>query len=98
MEGMNAESMHMGLPQGERLKRLNQIAIRQMQVLTSSNLIRRSRNQIIVENMFVACVRDTESSARNEGKINSCSSVVSAFARSSGATGKFSAPASPAFI
>jgi len=38
MEGMNAEFIHMGLPQNERLKRLNQIAIRQMQVLTSSNL------------------------------------------------------------
>ncbi len=38
MEGMNAEFIHMGLPQGERLKRLNQIAIRQMQVLTSVNL------------------------------------------------------------
>ena len=38
MEGMNAEFIHMSLPQGERLKRLNQIAIRQMQVLTSSNL------------------------------------------------------------
>jgi hypothetical protein len=34
MEGMNAEFIHMGLPQGERLKRLNQIAIRQLQVLT----------------------------------------------------------------
>jgi hypothetical protein len=34
---MNAEFIHMGLPQGERLKRLNQIAIRQMQVLTASN-------------------------------------------------------------
>jgi hypothetical protein len=38
MEGMNAEFIHMKLPQGERLKRLNQIAIRQMQVLTSANL------------------------------------------------------------
>jgi hypothetical protein len=38
MDGMNAEFIHMGLPQGERLKRLNQIAIRQMQVLTSANL------------------------------------------------------------
>jgi len=28
----------MKLPQGERLKRLNQIAIRQMQVLTSTSL------------------------------------------------------------
>jgi len=35
MEGMNAEFIHMGLPQGERLRRLNQIAIRQMQVLTA---------------------------------------------------------------
>ena len=35
MEGMNAEFIHMGLAQGERLKRLNEIAIRQMQVLTS---------------------------------------------------------------
>ena len=38
MEGMNAEFIHMGLPQGERLRRLNQIAIRQMQVLTSASL------------------------------------------------------------
>ena len=38
MEGMNAEFIHMGLAQGERLKRLNQIAIRQLQVLTASNL------------------------------------------------------------
>src|SRR5207253_4803557 len=38
MEGMNAEFIHMGLPQGKRIKRLNQIAIRQMQVLTVSNL------------------------------------------------------------
>lgn len=36
IEGMNAEFIHMGLPQGERLKRLNQIAIRQMQSLTTS--------------------------------------------------------------
>ncbi len=35
IEGMNAELIHMGLSQGERLKRLNEIAIRQMQVLTS---------------------------------------------------------------
>lgn len=38
MEGMNAEFIHMGLPQGERLRRLNQIAIRQMQVLTAANV------------------------------------------------------------
>lgn len=35
MESMNAELIHMKLPQGERLKRLNEIAIRQMRVLTS---------------------------------------------------------------
>jgi len=37
MESMNAEFIHMGLSQGERLQRLNEIAIRQMQVLTSSS-------------------------------------------------------------
>ena len=36
IESMNAELIHMGLPQGDRLKRLNEIAIRQMQVLTSA--------------------------------------------------------------
>jgi hypothetical protein len=35
IEGMNAELIHMGLAQSERLTRLNAIAIRQMQVLTS---------------------------------------------------------------
>ena len=35
LENMNAEFIHMGLPQGDRLKRLNQIAIRQMQTLTA---------------------------------------------------------------
>jgi len=40
IEGMNAELIHMTLPQRERLKRLNQIAIRQMQVLTSSVVTR----------------------------------------------------------
>ena len=35
IEGMNAEFIHMSLTQRERLKRLNQIAIRQMQVLTA---------------------------------------------------------------
>ena len=34
IEGMNAEFIHMGLIQGERLKRLNEIAIRQMRTLT----------------------------------------------------------------
>ena len=38
IEGMNAEFIHMSLPQGERLKRLNGIAIRQMQTLTSHDL------------------------------------------------------------
>ena len=36
IEGMNAEFIHMGLSQGDRLKRLNQIAIRQMEILTAS--------------------------------------------------------------
>jgi len=36
IEGMNAELIHMGLSQGERLKRLNEIAIRQIQVLTTA--------------------------------------------------------------
>lgn len=36
IEGMNAEFIHMNLPPGERLKRLNQIAIRQMQILTAA--------------------------------------------------------------
>jgi hypothetical protein len=40
IEGMNAELIHMGLTQGERLKRLNAIAIRQMQVLTSAAAIK----------------------------------------------------------
>jgi hypothetical protein len=34
LEGMNAEFIYMKMPQGERLKRLNQIAIRQMKTLT----------------------------------------------------------------
>jgi hypothetical protein len=40
IEGMNAEFIHMGLPQGNRLKRLNQIAIRQMQTLTAHTAVR----------------------------------------------------------
>jgi hypothetical protein len=36
IEGMNAELIHMALTQGERLKRLNAIAIRQMQLLTAA--------------------------------------------------------------
>jgi hypothetical protein len=35
IEAMNAEFIYMGLPQGERLTKLNQIAIRQMRTLTS---------------------------------------------------------------
>ena len=41
LEGMNAELIHMGLSQGERLKRLNAIAIRQMQTLTAKPDVRR---------------------------------------------------------
>jgi hypothetical protein len=40
IESMNAELIHMWLSQGERLKRLNEIAIRQMQVLTSASAIK----------------------------------------------------------
>jgi len=40
IEGMNAELIHMSLPQGDRLKRLNEIAIRQMQVLTATPSVR----------------------------------------------------------
>lgn len=36
IEGMNAEFIHMNLSQGDRLKRLNQIAIRQMRTLTAA--------------------------------------------------------------
>jgi len=35
LENMNAEFIHMALPQSDRLKRLNAIAIRQMQTLTA---------------------------------------------------------------
>ena len=37
IESMNAEFIHMGLTQGDRLKRLNEIAIRQMKTLTAAN-------------------------------------------------------------
>jgi hypothetical protein len=40
IEGMNAEFIHMGIVQGERLKRLNGIAIRQMQVLTAAPTVK----------------------------------------------------------
>ncbi len=40
IEGMNAELIHMGVPQGERLTRLNEIAIRQMQVLTTASTVK----------------------------------------------------------
>jgi hypothetical protein len=40
IEGMNAEFIHMALLQSDRLKRLNQIAIRQMQTLTTSSALR----------------------------------------------------------
>ena len=41
IEGMNAEFIHMKLPQGDRLKRLNQIAIRQMQTLAAYSAVQR---------------------------------------------------------
>jgi hypothetical protein len=46
IEGMNAEFIHMDLPQGERLKRLNQIAIRQMQILTATRHLRQTQKRL----------------------------------------------------
>jgi KilA-N domain len=40
IEGMNAEFIHMRLPQRDRLKRLNAISIRQMRTLTASSATR----------------------------------------------------------
>jgi hypothetical protein len=40
IEGMNAEFIHMELAQRDRLQRLNEIAIRQMQVLTTNATVR----------------------------------------------------------
>lgn len=40
IEGMNAELIHMGLSQGDRLKRLNAIAIRQLQTLIAPRALR----------------------------------------------------------
>ena len=45
IEGMNAEFIHMALSQMERLKRLNEIAIRQMQVLTSTSAIKKLKGK-----------------------------------------------------
>ena len=36
MESLNAEFIHVGLPQGERLVKLNAIAIRQMKTLAAN--------------------------------------------------------------
>ena len=41
IEGMNAEFISMGLSQGDRLKRLNEIAIRQLQLLTAAPGLKR---------------------------------------------------------
>jgi hypothetical protein len=40
IEGMNAEFIHIGVAQGERLKKLNKIAIRQMQLLTTDPAVK----------------------------------------------------------
>ena len=45
IEGMNAEFIHMGLPQSDRLKRLNEIAIRQMKALTASPMVLKLKKQ-----------------------------------------------------
>jgi len=44
MVSMNAELIHMGLSQGERLKRLSEIAIRQMQVLTAAPAVKQMKD------------------------------------------------------
>ena len=44
MESLNAEFIHMNLPQGERLFRLNQTAIRQIKTLTESRAAPRLEN------------------------------------------------------
>jgi len=41
IEGMNAEFISMGLSQGDRLKRLNEIAIRQLQLLPAAPGLKR---------------------------------------------------------
>ena len=40
LEGMNAEFIPLSLPQGDRLRRLNAIAIRQRQTLTANSALR----------------------------------------------------------
>ena len=40
LESLNAEFIHMGLAQGERLQKLNAIAIRQLQSLTNHVVLR----------------------------------------------------------
>jgi hypothetical protein len=45
IEAMNAEFIHMSLPQSDRLKRLNHIAIRQMRTLTVETLPRLPGNE-----------------------------------------------------
>ncbi len=44
IEGMNAEFIRMSLPQGDRLKRLNEIAIRQLETLLTKRDVRRLEN------------------------------------------------------
>ncbi|MBI5741964.1 MAG: KilA-N domain-containing protein [Nitrospirae bacterium] len=45
IEGMNAEFIHMGLLQSELIKRLNEIAIRQMKVLTKNITVKKLHQQ-----------------------------------------------------
>ncbi len=45
IEGMNAELIHMGVSQGERLTRLNEIAIRQMRVLTATSTVKQLKEE-----------------------------------------------------
>lgn len=41
IESLNAELIHMGIGQGNRLKKLNETAIRQLQTLTATRAVRR---------------------------------------------------------
>jgi len=55
IEGMNAEFIHMGLTQGERLKRLNEIAIRQMKILTAAVNMKALRDGTEVDKKVKDC-------------------------------------------
>jgi hypothetical protein len=49
IEAMNAEFIRMELPQGERLKRLNKIAIQQLRSLTNTKAVKQISNSIAID-------------------------------------------------